>query len=184
MGHDDRERKFEKALERHLRQGAPRDAGAAANSQWDNSSPACPDAALLAAFHERMLSNEEMDAAKQHIAACARCQETLALLEATDEVVFDAADAADDVERGKVVELAGPVLAGRYSQEEEYLPRAAEPSAAARATVASRAPLGGARCGHRRRAADLGDGARQADAPRELCDQSRSGTGETKGSSV
>jgi hypothetical protein len=140
MGHDDRERKFEKALERHLRQGAPRDAGAAANSQWDSSSPACPDAALLAAFHERMLSNEEMDAAKQHIAACARCQETLALLEATDEVVFDAADAAEDVEREKVVALAGPVLAGSYSQEEEYLPRAAEPSATARATVASRAP--------------------------------------------
>jgi len=27
MGHDDRERNFEKALQRHLRQAAPRDAG-------------------------------------------------------------------------------------------------------------------------------------------------------------
>jgi hypothetical protein len=137
MGHDDRERKFEKAVERHLRQGAPRDASNAANSQAE---PACPDAAMLAAFHDRMLSNEEMDAAKQHIAACARCQEILALLEATDEVVFDAADAADEVGKEKVLELAGPVLAGSYSQEEEYLPRAAVPAAAARATVASKAP--------------------------------------------
>lgn len=137
MGHDDRERKFEKALERHLRLGEPRDASGAAHSQAE---PACPDAALLAAFHERMLSNEEMDAAKAHIAACSRCQEILALLEATDEVVFDAADAANDVEQEKVFELAQPVLAGSPSQEEEYLPRAAVPAAAARATVASKAP--------------------------------------------
>lgn len=137
MGHDDRERNFEKALERHLRLSAPRDASAAAHSQAE---PACPDAALLAAFHERMLSNEEMDAAKTHIAACSRCQEILALLEVTDEVLFDAADAADDVEQEKVFELAQPVLAGSPSQEEEYLPRAAVPAAAARATVASKAP--------------------------------------------
>ncbi len=128
MGHDDRERNFEKALQRHLRQGAPRDASAAANSQAE---PGCPDAAMLAAFHERMLSNEEMDAAKAHIAACSSCQEILALLEATDDVAAD----VPDVEQEKVLELAEPVLAGSPSQEEEYLPRAA-----ARATVASKAP--------------------------------------------
>jgi hypothetical protein len=136
MGHDDRERKFEKALERHLRQGAPRDAGAAAHSQAD---PACPDAALLAAFHERMLSNEEMDAAKAHIAACARCQEILALLEATDDVVADVPDRVD-VEQEKVLELRAPVFAGSPAQEEEYLPGAATPGTVPRATVASKAP--------------------------------------------
>ena len=136
MGHDDRERNFEKALERHLRQGAPRDASAAAHSQAE---PACPDAALLAAFHERMLSNEEMDAAKAHIAACARCQEILVLLEATDDVVADVSDLVE-VQQEKVFELAQPVLAGSPSQEEEYLPRAAAPATAPRATVASKAP--------------------------------------------
>jgi len=139
MGHDDRERNFEKALQRHLRQGAPRDGSAAANSQAEPATPACPDPAMLAAFHERMLSNEEMHAAKAHIAACSRCQEILALLEATDEVVANAADLGE-VEQQKVLELAGPVLVGSHSQEEEYLPRAAAPATAARATVASKAP--------------------------------------------
>ena len=136
MGHDDRERKFEKALERQLRQGAPLAASAAAHSPAE---PACPDAALLAAFHERMLSNEEMDAAKAHIAACARCQEILALLEATDHVVANVAD-LHEVEQGKVLEFAEPVLVGSHSQEEEYLPHAAAHAAAPRATVASKAP--------------------------------------------
>lgn len=136
MGHDDRERNFDKALERQLRQGAPRDASAAAPSPAE---PACPDAALLAAFHERMLSNEEMDAAKAHIAACARCQEILALLEATDDVVAGVPDLVE-VEQEKVLELAEPVLAGSPSQEEEYLPHAVAHATAPRATVASRAP--------------------------------------------
>jgi len=137
MGHDDRERNFEKALQRHLRQGASRAAGAAANSQAEPASPACPDPAMLSAFHERMLSNEEMDAAKAHIAACSRCQEILALLEATDEVV---SDVVTDAEREKVFELGEPVLAGSPSQEEEILQYAAAPAAAARPAAAWKAP--------------------------------------------
>ena len=137
MGHDDRERNFEKALQRHLRQGAARDASAAANSQAEPASPACPDPAMLAAFHERMLSNEEMDAAKAHIAACSRCQEILAHLEATDEVV---SDVVTDVEREKVLQLPEPVLAGSPSQAEEVLPHAAAPAAAARPAAALKAP--------------------------------------------
>src|SRR5450631_1034764 len=127
MGHDDRERNFEKALQRHLRHGAARDAGAAANSQAEPALPACPDPAMLAAFHERMLSNEEMDVAKVHIAACSRCQEILAHLEATDEVV---SDVVTDAEREKVFGLAEPVLVGSSSQEEEILPHAAAPAVA------------------------------------------------------
>jgi len=66
---------FEKALARHLRS----DAAAAAES-------ACLDAELLAAYHERLLSLEEMSAAKDHLVSCARCQEILAQLEATQDV--------------------------------------------------------------------------------------------------
>jgi len=77
MSHDERERKFEQALARHLR----RDAGGARNE-----GDACLDAATLAAFHEGMLSSEETDAAKEHIGDCSRCQEVLRQLGATDEI--------------------------------------------------------------------------------------------------
>ena len=73
MALDDRERNFEKAMARELRGGAL--------NGFD-----CPDAETLAAYHERMLSPEEMTAQKSHIAACARCQEILAALEVTETV--------------------------------------------------------------------------------------------------
>jgi putative zinc finger protein len=74
MPAEDRDRQFENALARHLRAGA----GA--------GDSACLDAELLAAYHERMLSPEEMNIAKEHLVSCARCQEILAQLEATDTV--------------------------------------------------------------------------------------------------
>lgn len=73
MALDDRERNFEKAMARELR-------GDALNGLH------CPDAETLAAYHERLLSPEEMTAQKSHIAGCARCQETLATLEVTETV--------------------------------------------------------------------------------------------------
>jgi len=75
MPSEDRDRLFEKALARHLRS----DAAAAEES-------ACLDAEVLAAYHERLLSSEEMSAAKDHLVSCARCQEILAQLEATQDV--------------------------------------------------------------------------------------------------
>jgi hypothetical protein len=72
MALEDRERNFEKALARRLR------ADAAASD--------CPDAETLAAYHERSLSAEEMNAWKQHAAACSNCQEILAQLEKTDAI--------------------------------------------------------------------------------------------------
>jgi hypothetical protein len=78
MGHEDRERNFEQALARYLRSQSARELEGAADG--------CPDATMLAAFHERMLSSEEMNFTKAHVAACSRCQEILASLEATDEV--------------------------------------------------------------------------------------------------
>jgi hypothetical protein len=72
MPSDERDRQFERALHRHLRA----DAGDAA----------CPDAETLAAYHERTLSLEELTKWKEHISGCARCQETLGLVEETNAV--------------------------------------------------------------------------------------------------
>jgi len=71
MPADDRDSKFERALAHHLR--------------GDSVSAACPDAETLGAYHERSLSLEEMAHWKQHISGCAACQETLALVEATEK---------------------------------------------------------------------------------------------------
>jgi hypothetical protein len=74
MPAEDRDRLFENALARHLRaEAAARDS-------------ACLDTELLAAYRERMLSPEEMSAAKDHLVSCARCQEVLTQLEATQNI--------------------------------------------------------------------------------------------------
>src|ERR1700739_3652712 len=67
-----REQQFERALARHLRSASP--------------DSACPDAEILAAYHERSLSLEEMAHWKEQIAACQRCQEGLALVEETENL--------------------------------------------------------------------------------------------------
>jgi Photosynthesis system II assembly factor YCF48 len=83
MPTDDRDRELERALARHL----------------SNASPdrACPDAEILAAFHERSLSLEEMAQWKEHIAGCARCQEALALIEESESVLAEKS-AGEEVE--------------------------------------------------------------------------------------
>ncbi|MFI5059149.1 MAG: hypothetical protein ACHQLQ_13285 [Candidatus Acidiferrales bacterium] len=78
MALDDRERSFEKALARRLRANA--------------AAAACPDAETLASYHERSLTAEEMNAWKQHTAACSNCQEILAQLEATDAIPVGAGE--------------------------------------------------------------------------------------------
>jgi hypothetical protein len=70
---EDRDQLFEKALARHLRSDGAEET-------------LCLDPETLAAYHERMLSVEEMSAAKTHVASCARCQEILAQLEVTQEI--------------------------------------------------------------------------------------------------
>jgi hypothetical protein len=90
MSQEERDRKFEQALARQLR----RDAGGARNDvdahgavpEEAGGSVACLDAATLAAFHEGMLSSLEMNAAKEHIGDCSRCQEVLMQLGATEEI--------------------------------------------------------------------------------------------------
>ncbi len=75
MPNDDRDQQFERALAR----------------QFSNASPdsACPDAETLAAYHERTLSLEEMSRCKEHIAACVRCQESLALVEQAENLPME-----------------------------------------------------------------------------------------------
>jgi hypothetical protein len=72
MPTDDREEQFERALARHLPSASP--------------DSACPDAETLAAYQERTLSLEETTRWKDHIAACPRCQESLALVEQTENL--------------------------------------------------------------------------------------------------
>src|SRR5881394_1896435 len=93
MAIDDRERNFEKALARELRADAL-------------NGLHCPDAETLAAYHERMLSPEELVAQKSHIAGCARCQEILATLELTEAVPISERDLQ------KAVVPAGAIAAG------------------------------------------------------------------------
>jgi hypothetical protein len=73
MPSDDRDQQFESALARHLRSSSP--------------DAACPDTETLAAYHECTLTSEEMTLWKEHIRACSRCQESLALVEQSDAVV-------------------------------------------------------------------------------------------------
>ncbi len=71
MPSDDRDLKFERALAHRLRGGS--------------AQAGCPDAEILAAYHERTLSFDEMASWKKHIAGCAACQEALALVETTEK---------------------------------------------------------------------------------------------------
>jgi BNR/Asp-box repeat len=73
MATDDREKQFDRALARHLSKASP--------------GSACPEAEILAAYHERTLSLEEMGRWKEHIAGCARCEESLALIEQTETIL-------------------------------------------------------------------------------------------------
>jgi hypothetical protein len=107
MGQEERERKFEQALARHLRRNA-----VAARSEADaradirdetHGADTCPDAGTLAAFHEGVLMSEEMNATTEHIAGCSRCQQILLLLEATDEIPLQ-------VEAEKELQIREPVL--------------------------------------------------------------------------
>ncbi|MEQ1474053.1 MAG: hypothetical protein ABLQ96_09530, partial [Candidatus Acidiferrum sp.] len=141
MGHEeDRERKFEQALARHLRAQASVRASAdgmlgetAEEAVARDAMNACPDAEMLAAFHERLLSNDEMNAVKAHVAACLRCQEILAHLESSDEVELQA-------EKENVLEMREPVLAGA-AEADALFARAAAPAPEVSEVVKTSTPL-------------------------------------------
>src|SRR5260370_29912082 len=84
MASDNRERRFENALESHLRASSPK----------GGLHRACSDAETLAAHHERSLAPEQMAFLKTHVMDCERCQQILAHLDATDEIAVTAANTA------------------------------------------------------------------------------------------
>jgi hypothetical protein len=93
MAPDERDRRFDKALARHLRSAAPPTGEAARLPAVPASQGAvCPDSETLAAYHERSLLPEELNSWKQHIVGCAHCQAVLAQLEATDGIPMQAAE--------------------------------------------------------------------------------------------
>ena len=126
MAHDDRERSFENGLARHLRLGAT--AG--------NDPESCFDPETLAAYHERSLSPEEMNSCKRHVVGCARCQQVLAHVEATEDLGVGL-ETSENVLVMKKPDLSGRALSG----EEAHLPApmAAAPAQILRSNAASQA---------------------------------------------
>jgi hypothetical protein len=112
MGQHERERKFEQALRRHLRRDAAggRDGADAHAAVPDETAGAveCPDADTIAAFHESMLSSEEMNATTEHVAGCSRCQQILLLLGTTDEIPLTA-EAENDLKIREPILFSGSV---------------------------------------------------------------------------
>jgi hypothetical protein len=86
MAPDDRDHTFQKALERHLRPDRINDATPDAQDEADAPHPG---AEILASYHERLLAPEQMILWKSHIAGCERCQQVLAHLEATDDLLVE-----------------------------------------------------------------------------------------------
>jgi hypothetical protein len=92
MAPEDRDRSFDKAIARHLRSAAASSDSATNAAGTPLQREACPDTETLAAYHERSLLPEELNSCKEHIVACAHCQELLAQLELTDGIPLHAAE--------------------------------------------------------------------------------------------
>jgi hypothetical protein len=92
MAPEDRDRNFDKAIARHLRSAAASSDSATSAAGTHLQREACPDTETVAAYHERALLPEELNSWKEHIVACAHCQELLSHLELTDDIPFHATD--------------------------------------------------------------------------------------------
>ncbi len=119
MAPDERDRRFDKALARHLRSAAPAGEASSLPALPASQGGSCPDSETLAAYHERSLLPEELNSWKEHIVGCANCQNILAQLEATDEISLEAAEREEVVAKG-----SPPVSAPRNV---EAFPAAAAP---------------------------------------------------------
>jgi hypothetical protein len=116
MALQDNEKRFEEALAQHLRRESSR------NAARDDA--ACPDAETLAAYHERSLVPEKLNSWKDHIAACARCQQILSVVESTDQIQ---AGWEEDEEVAAALEpvAAAHLRVAAFSVAGEALPQAA-----------------------------------------------------------
>ena len=106
MAPDERDRRFDKALARHLRSAAPAREAAGLPAVPASQGGSCPDSETLAAYHERSLLPEELNSCKEHIVGCANCQNILAQLEATDEISLPAAEREEAVAKGSEPAIA------------------------------------------------------------------------------
>src|ERR1700690_3379568 len=101
---ESRDRQREETLARRMGEAldkiAPSDAGD------------CPDAELIAAYHERALNPDEIAGCETHFAACARCRKILAVLAASDDTPLAA----------KEVARVGELLAAAGGQRQKVLP--------------------------------------------------------------
>ncbi len=138
---------FEKALARQMRTGAVGNGETAPGEGDIAQRKLCPDAEILAAYHERSLSSDEMNLWKEHIFSCARCQEILSQLEATEDIPVTAAeeDHIPAVYEGarSVARMPPPaVFAARSAATELHsaAPLASAPSASAAGQVAAAVP--------------------------------------------
>ena len=79
----------------------------------------CPDAELIAAYHERSLNPDEIGECETHFAACARCRKILAVLAASDDTPL----------AEKEVERLGELLAAARGPQQTAVPvaKAASP---------------------------------------------------------
>src|SRR6266705_3731770 len=114
MGSDERDRRFDLALSRHLRASH-----GAADAALQRGS--CPDTTLFRSYHERSLLPEELNSWKEHIVDCSHCQVILAQLESTDQIPLEAADKEEALAMKESV-------AAMATQNLETLPMAVAPS--------------------------------------------------------
>jgi hypothetical protein len=120
MALDDHDRNLEKALARHLRPSLASDSslGSGVSSASDASSAlSCPDAEILAAYHDGSLSAEERNAWKSHVLACDDCQLVLEhLATPVDELVaLEEAAASVVVAAPSTSRVASAVTSGAAS---------------------------------------------------------------------
>ena len=101
MALDDRDRSFEKALARHLRYVAP----TGGDSDASVAVP-CPDAEILAAYHDGSLGADELALWKQHVVSCDSCQLILGHLAAP-------VDVAAGQQSAEIIPAAQAASAGR-----------------------------------------------------------------------
>ena len=130
MSHEDRERKFEQALQRHLRRdatGARNEADAQAAPDEAVGAVECLDAATLAAFHEGTLAGSEIVAVKEHVAACSRCQEILMQMEATDGIPLPV-EAENDLKMRESVLSTGALYVDYAARQTPSLTVAGQPT--------------------------------------------------------
>ena len=135
MSHEDRERKFEQALQRHLRRdaaGARNEADAQAVPDEAVGAVECLDAATLAAFHEGTLAGSEIVVVKEHVANCSQCQKILMQLEATDEIPLPA-EAGEDLKMRESVLSTGGLYVDYAARQTPNLTVAGQPTPALKA---------------------------------------------------